>query len=147
MITAPQFIENFPAFDGRSPTRIQFWLTQAYTQLNACRFGDQLDYAAGQFTAHNLVLEGRDVKNAAIGGSVGLAVGMINSKTVGGVTTAYDTPSTAIEGAGIYNATFYGQTLYKLMQGVSLGVGYVPGRVRPFGFPGFAARRNNLMGW
>ena len=146
MITQIQFIENFPAFATQPPGQITFWLGQGYSQLNEWRFGEQLDYAIQLFAAHNLVLAMRDARNSAIGGAIGAAAGMINSKTVGGVTAAYDTASTAIEGAGIYNATSYGQTLYKLMQGVSLGVGYVPGRARPFGLPGFRAGRN-LLGW
>lgn len=129
MITPGSFLEVFPEFSDSMtypPARIQLEITAAYGQLNASRFGSQLDLAASLFVAHNLVLTARQVKTTLQGGIPGQAAAPQSSKAVGPVSASYDTQATAIPGAGIWNATVYGQRLYKMMQQYCLGPVYRP---------------------
>lgn len=124
MITADSFIEIFPEFSNNAVYRISqinFWITQAYAQLNTTRFGAQLDLAAMLFVAHNIVLSARAARSTATGnpgqapGIPGESTGAVNSKGAGGVHIGYDTGAVQTPGAGPWNATSYGQRLYKMM--------------------------------
>jgi hypothetical protein len=95
--------------------------------LSARRFGSEIDLAAMLFTAHNLALGARDMAAAQSGAPPGEATGPTASKTVGPVSASFDTAATAIDGAGAWNATSYGQRLYTLMRKYSLGMIYSPG--------------------
>lgn len=145
-ITPATFIQAFPEFENTSqypPLGISFWITQAYNQLNAWRFGTSLDLAASLFVAHNMVLGAQASATAATPtGIVGQASGPLASKTVGPVSGTFDTAAVATEGAGIWNQTQYGQRLWKMMQTYCSGPAYVPGRRRygcgyGYGFGGF----------
>jgi Protein of unknown function (DUF4054) len=127
VITPGQFQQDFPEFANRSTTNVQFWLTKAYSQLNAFSLGLQLDFAAELYAAHFLTLQFAAQQTSQNGGGGGQSAGMTASKAVGGASIAYDTGSTAIEGAGMWNATFYGQTLYPILRGASAGPIYDPG--------------------
>ena len=129
MITPASFVESFPEFSDSTtypPARIQLEISAAYGQLNASRFGSQLDLAASLFVAHYLVLAARQNKAALQGGIPGQAAAPQSSKTVGPVSASYDTQAAAIEGAGLWNSTVYGQRLYKMMQQYCLGPVYRP---------------------
>ena len=126
MITAAQFIAAFPEFSTSPLDPVSFWLTQAYSQLDGYRLGTQLDYAAMLFTAHNMSLANQAaLASAGAGAAIGGVAAPMQSKTVGPVSASYDTASVAIEGAGQWNATSYGQRLYPLLRGASLGGTYV----------------------
>lgn len=128
-IAATDFTAAFPEFSNGTTyplTQINFWIPQAYNQLNASRFGQTLDLAAMLFVAHNIVLSARDAATVNVGGIPGQATGPVNSKGVGQVHVGYDTPAMEIPGAGAWNATSYGQRLYRMMVAVS-GFDYVPG--------------------
>lgn len=138
--TYATFVAVFPEFSNATAypeAGINFWLTTAYQQLNAFRFGTQLDLAAMLFVAHNTVLAAQNAAAAATPtGIVGQTSAPLQSKTVGPVSASYDTQAVVTEGAGIYNATSYGQRLYKLMQQYCGGSSYVPGP-RRFGLGAF----------
>lgn len=149
MITPEQFTTNFPAFSNPTayPTeQIQFWLTQGYSQLNACSLGNQLDYAAQLFAAHNLTLL-RSANQGAESGSGGQSAGMLAAKAVGGASAGYDTAATAQEGAGVYNATVYGQLLWPLLRGSQAGPKYSPGGDPFFRAPILPLGGLNGFGW
>jgi len=133
MITPSSFVATFPEFGDATtftPARIQFEITNAYGQLSASRFGSQLDLAASLFVAHYLALAALQAKTAAGGGIPGQAEAPLSSKTVGPASASYDTQATAIPGAGLWNATVYGQRLYKMMQQYCLGPVYRPSTYR-----------------
>jgi hypothetical protein len=116
-IAASDFTAVFPEFDGAAyqVSQIDFWIAQAYNQLNECRFGVTLDLAAMLFVAHNLVLSARDATVTANGGIPGQASGPLLSKGVDKVSAGYDTGANQSPGAGMWNATSYGQRLYRMM--------------------------------
>ncbi|MGO8908082.1 MAG: DUF4054 domain-containing protein [Bradyrhizobium sp.] len=149
--TPATFVAMFPEFANSTtyPTvGIQAWLNEAYNQLNAYRFGASLDLAAMLWTAHNIVLGARAAAMAASNGNVGEAAGPVQQKSVGQVSVNYDTQAAALEGAGIYATTSYGQRFWKMAQAFAAGglyrspksidpppqVGYSGGRW-PFGGP------------
>lgn len=146
MITSAQFLVAFPEFTSAQQATVGFWIAQAYTQLNAYRLGTQIDYAAMLFAAHNLSLSNTAQTNAQNGSPLGVATGPMNAKAVGDVSIGYDPSMTTIEGAGSWNATDYGQRLYQLLRGASLGGTYVGRPRRPdFPVPGRASR--GLLGF
>lgn len=135
MITYQSFVIGFPEFTDSAtfPTAtVNYWIAQAYSQLNSRNLGAQIDYAASLFTAHNLVLAAQSMNAAASGAPVGAASGPISGKAAGGLSVTYDTGAAAIPGAGVWNSTSYGQRLYLLMRGAASGTFYVPG---PSPFP------------
>jgi hypothetical protein len=131
------FTAAFPEFANATTfpaTGVNFWLTQADTTLDACRFGTNLPLAAMLFAAHNLALGAREAT-----GAVGATFAPVSSKSVASVSIGYDTGIGSIAGAGIYNTTSYGQRFYKLLQGVAAGGLYVAApqaMCYPFGSPG-----------
>jgi len=125
MIDAAQFIAAFPEFASSPTTSVSFWLAQGYSQLDSFRLGAQIDYAAMLFAAHNIALGNQAALAASGGSAIGNVAAPMQSKTVGPVSAAYDTTVASIEGAGQWNATSYGQRLYPLLRGASLGGTYV----------------------
>eukprot|EP01037_Dinobryon_pediforme_P023422 gene23422-24868_t len=112
------FIAAFPEFSDATAfpaSQINFWLAQAPNNLNARRLGKNYDLATMLYVAHNVVISAREVASAEKG-IPGTAPGLISSKTVGPVSVSYDAAGTAVEGAGAWNATSYGQRLYKMLQ-------------------------------
>src|ERR1700730_7677771 len=121
-IAAADFIAAFPEFSNNAIypiSQIDFWIPQAYNQLNADRFGASLDLAAMLFVAHNIVLSARESVTGNVGGVAGQATGPVSSKGVGQVSLGYDTAAMQIPGAGAWNGTSYGQRLYRMMVAVS----------------------------
>src|ERR1700719_2846942 len=101
-IAATDFITAFPEFSNNAIyplSQINFWIPQAYNQLNADRFGTSLDLAAMLFVAHNIALSAREASTVNVGGIPGQATGPVNSKGVGQVHVGYDTGATQIAGA------------------------------------------------
>ena len=115
------FVTVFPEFSSASTPAISFWLAQAPLQLNSRMFGANFDLASMLFVAHNLALGLQEEKTASKGGTPGDALGPVSSKSVGGVSISYDAAGIAIPGAGAWNATSYGQRLYKMMQAAACG--------------------------
>ncbi len=136
MFAYSDFVSAFPEFSNEAVftvSTINFWIPQAYGQLNAYRFGVQIDLAAMLFVAHNVVLSAREVATANVGGIPGQVTGPVTSKTVGPVSIAYG-GQTSLEKGGAWNGTTYGQRLYKMMKAYGVGPFYVAPRPRlPFG--------------
>lgn len=80
------------------------------------------DFAIELYVAHNLVLEKQAVDAAKAGGDPGTKVGVITSKSVGGVSVSYDVSSmTGEDGAGFWAQTTYGLRFWRLAKSVSAG--------------------------
>lgn len=127
-VTYTSFVAVFAEFADTSAypqASVEFWLSQAPFQLNANRLRNSYDLAVMLFTAHNLALGRRDARSAAGGGIPGQATGPTSSKTVDKVSVSYDTGATTYDGAGEWNATTYGQRLYRLLRAVGAGPLYV----------------------
>lgn len=124
MITYADLIAAFPEFGAVSiypQPQVEFWLAQAYTQLNADRFGASLGLAAMLFAAHNLALSAQAARAGSRGGG---SLSVLSSKSVGGVSASYDTNLAATAGAGAWNATSYGQRLYTMIRAFGAGPVY-----------------------
>lgn len=97
------------------------------------------DFAVELFVAHNIVLEKQAAAAAAIGGDPGVNVGIINNKSVGGVSVGYDVSSVVEDKGGYWNKTIYGMRFLRLARfkgsgPVQIGIGYNPS---PFAWGGF----------
>lgn len=144
MISVGDFLAGFPEFSAVPEATVNYWITQAYNQLNATLLGTQIDYAAALYTAHNLVPAKKALDALKTGAAIGDAISPVQTKTVGGVTVTFDTASAAIEGAGQWNSTRYGQLLYPLIRGASLGGIYT----KPWrSGHSYSRGARGLMGW
>jgi hypothetical protein len=119
---AAGFRAAFPPFANVTTypdTQVNFWLGIAGQVVNPDRWGGLTDFGKGLFVAHNLVLEARSAKAAAIGGAPGGATGVMTGKTVDKVSATYDASTATEEGAGNWNATDYGTRYWRfsLMMG------------------------------
>lgn len=131
-VTYSDFVTAFPEFSDATvypQAQFDFWEAQAYLQLNAGRFGASLDLAVMLFVAHNLVLSAQAKKSAQSGGGVvTTSSSLVASKAVDKVSVAYDTTTTTIAGAGLWNATVYGQRLYAMIRAFGAGPAYFPNK-------------------
>lgn len=126
--TVDQFREIFPEFAAATypDARIQFFLDLAYAQLNPRVWGGLLDRAAILLTAHNIAVAPRPSTTAGGANSfVGLATGLVSSKSLGGASVSYDNTTGSEDGAGSYNLTRYGQQFYSLLDSTVVGVAQV----------------------
>lgn len=135
MISRTDLVTAFPEFQdtNRYPvSQIDYWLGIADAQVSKDRFGTSRDLAVMLFIAHNIVLSARNAATATTGGAVGTPLAVASSKSVGGASISYDTTLTAIPGAGIWNATSYGQRYYQMLRAFGSGPLYrVPARAVP----------------
>jgi hypothetical protein len=145
----------FPEFEGKvSDEQILYWFgaagfdqpggdpsalvavcgPAAYGAAN--RLGKNLDLAVMLFAAHNLALGEVNARAASRGKTFGAAPAPMTSKGAAGLSASYDTALTSTSGAGIYNATSYGQRLWKLLESAAMGGFYVapPPRRNVFGY-------------
>lgn len=123
----------FPEFvTSTDDATVTAWFGQA--TFNTWRLGTNYDMAVYLFTAHSITL-GLQAAAAAAKGIPGAPSAPITSKAAGGLSVSYDPALTASEGAGIYNATVYGQRLWKLLEQSGLGGFYTapPPRQHIFG--------------
>lgn len=133
-ITEATFRANFTEFSDVAlfpPAVVNFWITAADLMLSVSRWGTVRDMGVQLYAAHNLSLERQAMNAAANGGVPGAASGAVSQKTVGPATIAYDAASAAAEGAGDFNATIYGQRLWRLIQifgsgPIQIGIGAAP---------------------
>jgi len=126
------FIASFPEFQDTSlypQAQVEFWMPAAEAQLSSQRFGSQFYIAAFLFVAHNVVLSAREVRTAANGGIVGTVTGPVTSKSLDKLSQSFSS-DTSIQGAGFWNATTYGQRLYKMMRSYAAGPFYITRRGR-----------------
>ena len=158
-VTYSDFILVFPEFSNATTypvAGIDVWIALGYSTLNNCNFNaplsvasvpdntTQLDLAVLLFTAHNAVLNAQAAATAATpSGIVGQVVAPLSSKSVGPVSASYDVAAVTSDNAGIYNATSYGQRLWKMFLTFNSGPFYVAPPRRygwgiggPRGYPG-----------
>ena len=116
------FFVVFPEFATLATLpQLTYWLGEATNQLSVVRLGLQFDRAAMLFAAHNITLGLRDAEDSTSGATPGESMGPASSKSAGGLSISYDLNIVAIAGAGEYNATSYGQRLWKLLESVAMG--------------------------
>lgn len=124
MKSEEEFRNDFTEFsnDASCPdAEVEFWLDAAYQDLNAERFGSQIDLAAELFVAHMLVLGRRSTIEASFGRVPGLAVGVVNSRSVDKASVGYDSSMVSEKGAGFWNTTMYGLRFWWLLRQRCLG--------------------------
>lgn len=140
MVDAATFRTVFPELASAPYAQVAFWLAQApFAQIEPVgglwpyaasyyqsRLGGSYDLAVMLFAAHNIALSMRDAAAAAKGQAPGTANSLVASKAAGGLAVSYDTSSIATDGAGIYNATSYGQRLWKMLEIAAMGGTYAP---------------------
>lgn len=133
-ITAASFRQNFTEFSSEAafpPGVVDFWIAAADLMLSVSRWGNVRDMGVQLYAAHNLSLEKQAMNTAANGGVPGAASGAVSQKTVGPATISYDAASAAAKEAGDFNATIYGQRLWRLIQifgsgPIQIGIGCPP---------------------
>jgi|HubBroStandDraft_1064217.scaffolds.fasta_scaffold66269_3 hypothetical protein len=132
------FVTVFPEFAGSSSGAVAYWLGVASTTLAPWRLGANYDLAAMLFAAHNIALGMTAVAATANGANPGAPSAPMTSKSAGGLSASYDAGLTAVEGAGAYNATSYGQRLWKMLESAAMGGLYraPPPRPHVFGYRG-----------
>lgn len=89
------------------------------------------DVGTELFVAHHIVLEKKAMDAVKVGGTPGIAQGMVSSKSVGPVSGSYDTASIKVEDAGHWNQTVYGLRFVRLSRfrgsgPIQVGIGYNP---------------------
>ena len=117
-IDAPTFRANFPAFASttRYPDgQVNFYLTTAYSLLNAQLFQNTIDFAAQLYTAHMLALTAVGNAESSNGAPPGLSPGPVSSKSVGELSITYAAQGLE-EGSGFWNQSTYGTQLYRFMR-------------------------------
>lgn len=115
---APTFRIVYPQFADLNiypDAAIVYWIGTAVERLPPLRWLDVLDEGIGLFTAHKLALGKMAILSNGMGG------GVVSSKSVGGVSVAYNTELGIIEGGGAYNLTTYGREFLMLARMVGLG--------------------------
>lgn len=113
----------FPEFNSTAVTdpQITYWLGVGTGTLSAARLAPNTDQAIYLFTAHNLVLGLADQGLVQDGAAPGNPFAPVSSQGAGGLSVGFDNGLTMDSDAGIYNATGYGQRLWKIMSAASKG--------------------------
>lgn len=109
-----------PAFDDLSafpPDAVAYWLGVAVARLPAMRWGDNLSEGIVLFAAHRLALARQMAGSSASGSGA-----PVSSKSVGGVSIAYNWEAGTLDRAGAYNLTPYGREFLQLARMVGMGV-------------------------
>ena len=112
----PAFIDPIKYLDST----IQFYLNLAYSNLNACRWGDTVDYGATLFAAHFLALS----LLAASGGQNGVpgtVVGVLSGGGVDKVNYTRDVASIMEENAGHWGMTSFGLIFLRFLRMMGAG--------------------------
>lgn len=119
------FRQAFPEFANgpNYPTaELTVWFTVAEEFVNnKVRWKKLLELGRQLFVAHNLVMNRRNQDAVANGGIPGEATGPVNNKSVDKVSVGYDVNAAAIEGAGNWNLTSYGQRYIQIARMVGIG--------------------------
>jgi Protein of unknown function (DUF4054) len=122
----PTFRSHFPEFADTTvypDSQVQFYLDMASVCLDPCVWGSLIQPGVELMTAHMLALSQYAMQGGQAGGVPGLAKGLMTNKSVSKVSVGYDVNVTAMEGAGPWNYTIYGQRFYWLMGMVGRGNG------------------------
>ncbi len=109
--TVAMFRQMFPEFRDSSQfldELVRPWLTLWSGQLRECVWQSLWHVGVYLATAHVIALSKRDSLITARGGIPGMAVGVVSSKAVSGVSISYDTNAGLLAGAGDWNLSVYG---------------------------------------
>lgn len=115
-VDSDSFRIAYPAFAdliAYPPAMVAHWIGVAVNRLDPLRWAQFYDEGINLFVAHRLAL-------AKLSGATGL-VGVVSSKSVGGVSVAYNTELGALEGGGNYNVTSFGREFLMLARVVGIG--------------------------
>ena len=131
VVTREQFLSLFPEFGDEAffpVVLVTTWLQQSANFVNASRWCEAYELGVCLYTAHQLALSRRNMVEGQGSGLLG-NVGVVSSKSVGGVSKGYDTATGKIDEAGFFNLTTYGQQFYRLAcifgsGGAQLGTGF-----------------------
>lgn len=111
------FREAYPEFNDTAKypdAMISSWAALAQAMVNPCRWRSQTALGVNLYVAHEITLQSQQAQAANAGGSPAGPSGVVNSKTVGSVTVAYDTASAVEKDAGWWNLTLYGRQFIRL---------------------------------
>lgn len=109
----------FPEFSNTATypdAVINAWIPIASQFVGQDRWGDATDLGITLYVCHNLVLGAKASKAAATGGVPGMAVGVVNNKSVDKVSIGYDVSVSTEDGAGFWNQTTYGTRYYHMVR-------------------------------
>lgn len=110
-VTVAQFRLLLPEFADSSvylDEQVDPWLTLAASLLDALRWGTAYNLGVALFTAHQLTLQRQAVLIAQRGGIPGTSTGIVQSKSINGVSVSYNTSMSFLQGAGDWNLSVYG---------------------------------------
>ncbi|QNT79254.1 DUF4054 domain-containing protein [Entomobacter blattae] len=125
-LTEPEFRDLFPEFEDSKayPAKIIVARLKIINlRINGFRWRNLSDYGRGLMLAHYLALwkytqlqnrVGADGKTQ-VSSVPGMAVGAVNSKSVGALSVGYDTSLSKLDDAGFWNLTTYGQEFWQLV--------------------------------
>lgn len=120
--THSDFVAAFPEFANTAKypqASFTFWQAVAALRMNACRWGELLDFGAQLFIAHNMR---ESAQNAASGGALAGAIqGPVTAKTIDKLSKSQDPAAVTIADAGDWNATNYGVRYYQMAQTIGSG--------------------------
>ncbi len=122
MLDVDAFRAIFPEFSDTATfpdAQVVFWLVSALNRLPELVWGGLWGQGVALLTAHHLALAAR--RSRAMAGGNGGGVGLVSSKSVGGVSIAFDNSAGTLEGAGAYNLTPYGVEFWQLAGLVGVG--------------------------
>lgn len=128
MIDIDDFRASFPEFSDivKFPdAQVVYWSSVAECATNEVVFGCMYKNVIYLYTAHTLALAFKNQLNPIPGQGIGLT----SSKSVGSVSTSYDTASIVEEGGGYWNETSYGREYLRLVKLFGVGVRQVGGNV------------------
>jgi hypothetical protein len=118
---------------------VQMYLDVANLNLPCDRWGTYWTIGVCLFTAHFLTLWRRNMNAATAGGGAGVPgqPGVISNKSVSKVSVGYDNQLGAVDGAGPWNLTSYGQQFIWLVQMMGVGGQQITGPFLPQGAYGW----------
>ena len=128
------FRQQFPEFECTQTypkAQIDFWLDVAGRFVDGSRWANSTNLGVALYTAHQIVIEAKSMKEASVGGIPGQQTGPISSKSVDKVSIGYDTGAVTEKDAGHWNQTIYGTRFYRLAKifgagPLQVGIGYTP---------------------
>lgn len=110
-VSVPRFRKLLSEFEDSSvylDDHISPWLAIAGRLMIRGTWGPMYEMGVCLFTAHQLALQRAAELSARRGGSPGVGLGIVNSKTVGGASIGYDTSVSLLKNGGDWNLTIYG---------------------------------------
>jgi hypothetical protein len=127
MIDITDFRVSFPEFTDPlkfTDDQITYWASIAECATDQKTFGCMYKNVLYLYTAHTLSIA---FKNG-LSSIPGQGIGLTSSKSVGSVSTSYDTNSIIESGGGHWNETSYGREYLRLVRLFGSGVRQVGGR-------------------